>query len=548
MGKIKIRNKQTGEIKEIDESEMGNYGLGGQTAPITPANNTETQVQNITGRSLLDHQRALQAARAAGDTTAAKQIQADFDTEFNYQKTFNKTAQEDATDKQIKLAEMIIKELEDNYFRELEEGKISHLAYAKEGLGGRLGGTFKDIERQISPKKQGKQDDPFASASGTEQLNTYKRLLESSGARFAKAGGDAANVALMEQILQRRGFGMETDTPEEAFALFRTARAKFGLEPNERLQKLEESYKSGSFDVKKESQPETMPTSNEDNLLNLLSGSNVSKVLGGLGPQGISGLDIPVLGDILFPRAKEVREKIREDQPVNLDEVAGAGGEYARNVGYGLGGILPMAIGGFSSGATTPGATPEERLQAGVTEGAIGGVLGRISKFLGGAKNVFTGKNVSQAAGFRGDIATKTTHKFSTNNLVKAAEDYVKNDPAAKRLWETTIKPSFETGQLTADELVKRIGIWGNKAFTLSGKQGKPAAAGLYAELSRAGRKLLEEVPELAKAHQQFAKATGLHEGVSGTLKKLIFPSAVGAGVGIPMSFALSRVFGQGKD
>jgi hypothetical protein len=96
-----IRNKKTGEMMEVPDTQLQTYGIQ-PTAPTmptapsladdTPAVETDAvqapppPMKTITGRTLDQHTKALQRARAAGDKAAIKQIEGDFDTEYTYQK------------------------------------------------------------------------------------------------------------------------------------------------------------------------------------------------------------------------------------------------------------------------------------------------------------------------------------------------------------------------------------------------------------------------------------------------------------------------------
>lgn len=502
-GTVEIRNKKTGETKIVSPNELPSYGIGYDT-----------------------YATQLKAAKEVGIETTA-----DIEPKGS---------------EKIESAKTAIDLLESIYLG--GEGEQS-LAFGQTGFGGRLPGAGKDLQRQFAP-------DTFPES---ERLNTYKRTLESIRPQLAKAAGDAGNIALREQIMAGKGLPDEQSTPGEAIALLKAMRGKFGLEDSERLstfekERLPESSGSpGSKQIPRENATENLvignrpptPTQPTNILSNILKGGAREQM-----QQKYTGNP---LSSILAPRNTAIAQQTAAGQQVSGDERIGAGGETIANIlpflaGGPVGAAGRMAIGGGVRGLTTPGATSQERLASGGKSALLEGLLGAGASTIGKGIGVFTGKNLTKAAAARETLVKGTTQKFSTNKLVNVAEDYVKNDPAAKRLWENTLKSSLSKGGLTADELTKRIGIWGRNAFTLSGKQGKPASAGLYGTLSRAGRSLLKEAPELAKAHQRFAKATGRKNAVSGTLKKLIFPSAIGAGVGIPLSIALSKLLGQSRD
>lgn len=145
MAKIKIRNSQTGEIREIEDTQLGQFGitppqaqqpqqqpqdvqsivdmLVGQAAQgmqskgmnvptpqpqnpladmgvIPPTQPTENPQQKyITGYSLQEHMDALNQARAAGDKAAIKTITEDYNREYAYQKEMVKPPVKTAKEK-----------------------------------------------------------------------------------------------------------------------------------------------------------------------------------------------------------------------------------------------------------------------------------------------------------------------------------------------------------------------------------------------------------------------------------------------------------------
>jgi len=126
----KIRNKITGEIKEVLDTELSSYGLSSSsvnlksnTPPIStiPGNTgmpvedaieeESTQPKSITGHTIEEHAQALSKAKAAGDTTAIKQITDDYNREYAYQKdtgSIEKKAKETAKEQDAKKAKELI--------------------------------------------------------------------------------------------------------------------------------------------------------------------------------------------------------------------------------------------------------------------------------------------------------------------------------------------------------------------------------------------------------------------------------------------------------
>lgn len=96
MAKIKIKNQQTGEIKEIDDSQMSQFGLSPQGA--TPVSKSTDGQKTITGHTIEEHAQALSNAKSAGDTAMVKQITDDYDREYKYQLDFAKKPDEETAD------------------------------------------------------------------------------------------------------------------------------------------------------------------------------------------------------------------------------------------------------------------------------------------------------------------------------------------------------------------------------------------------------------------------------------------------------------------
>lgn len=93
-----LKNKKTGEVIQVEDNEVGKYGITAQAQPAQAAQTslvsqpTEPVAQNVTGHSLLEHTQALEKAQAAGDTDAVKSIKDNYDREFQYQQTYGEAS------------------------------------------------------------------------------------------------------------------------------------------------------------------------------------------------------------------------------------------------------------------------------------------------------------------------------------------------------------------------------------------------------------------------------------------------------------------------
>lgn len=260
-GKIEIKDNQTNRTFWIGQDELSAYGIP-QADYDARKLQYEQQVAAYgqTGKVATPEEASIIAGAQAQGITAPK------------------TKEQEQEGKNI----ATINNLEDLFFG--KEGEES-LAFGTAGLGGRLPGTLKNIERAVSPGEVG---------SATERLNTYVRTLESIRPQLAKMAGDAGNIALAEQIQAGKGLPQSTDTPSEAIEIMQATRAKFGLEPSERLERLKEEIKG------------------EDKGL-----SKKPPTLGGVAVGAVKGV-----GEFLFGETLNLVKDIR--QSVGMDKKLGA--------------------------------------------------------------------------------------------------------------------------------------------------------------------------------------------------------------------------------
>ena len=160
---VKLKDGRTGTIeeKDFDAAYMSKVFAENTTqqtqSTMQPAEPTETKY--ITGRSLEEHQQALQAARSAGDTTSAKQIQTDYDTELDYQKEFGtvkQTGEEKEKVGKYKAIENFVNTLEERYEKggagNTNLGALTRLLGIKSSLGAKSGFNA-ELERYEAEKK-----------------------------------------------------------------------------------------------------------------------------------------------------------------------------------------------------------------------------------------------------------------------------------------------------------------------------------------------------------------------------------------------------------
>ena len=500
---LKIKNKRTGEIKEISPIDAQNYGL-----------NPKDALDRLVAQTQLEE--AAKGKPVGLSEAEAKNIRKEESTEN------------------------ILTTLENLYFK---GGQTTGLAYA-------------DPNDPVLGREKGRVESIKASRGQNPQLNTYKRILESKRALLARAAGDVGNFNIVEQLLAGRGLPDEYSTPEEAFALFRESRNALQAGKSDRLTKIEGNYQKQLQGTRTENAGITYTPAGQ-NLPPQQPTAPVSQQNGqrGEGVLGMLGINIPgindrptglrepnILGDILSPRAADIQRKTIRGENVGLEERVGAGGELARNVSYATGNPLLMGLGGAVGGATTPGASIGERAKSAAYEGAFGLGAGALGKVLKGTAGIISGGNKAKAVATRTKITNQLTKDLPTEKLQVEAVRIAQNLPATASKAEQEL--STLTSKIKPTDLVEKIDFWG-QAFKQSGELKDTASAKLYGALQRTAKKILkEEAPEILKAHQVLQKAAARRGLVTGALKKVIFPTAVGAGVGIPISIALQRILG----
>jgi hypothetical protein len=151
-----IRNKRTGETMEVPDGQLQSYGISSpqptmqdDSSAISSPDTTQSQTPSnyITGYSLDQHQQALKKAQAAGDGAAVKQINADFEREYKYQK-------EIAIPQQVDLAKQN-KEKADkatDYGDAVKNLDLFEKNYKEAGLKGNLVAGFLPSNTGLSPE------------------------------------------------------------------------------------------------------------------------------------------------------------------------------------------------------------------------------------------------------------------------------------------------------------------------------------------------------------------------------------------------------------
>ena len=452
MGRRKVKDNQTGEIFEIDESEAGNFGL---SAPVTQPQLQQTsqeQARYITGHSLEEHQQALQGARSAGNKNAVKQIETDYDTEFQYQKEAGGVTKDAAT-----LRKEFAKETKDSNFRLAQDAYKRTKEVPNTGAGD-LSLIYSYIKAldPTSVVREGEINISKATGSVPENLLTaYQRVKEGkllAKQQRAEYKGEIArfyNEKVKEQQ-QRNAFysGLATDMQ---------------LDPQKIIGDV------GNIQL---AEIPNIPQQTQNQRLS--------------GPLGfIQGLATGA-SDFLIPETKKRVSEFTQNPSALLSLLNPAGSPGISNP------ITQESVKNIPS-----------LLELGVLRGAGGLVKGAISK-VGG---IFPKKGATAAA-------AKVAGELDTKPIVKAGEEYVKHNPLAKDLWNT-IKPSIGQKTHTSDVLAKMFDVW-KGAYSKTGDVRTTAEAQLYNKLYGAGRSVIEkQAPAVSKEISKLKFLHGFPEKIS---------------------------------
>jgi hypothetical protein len=228
MAKAWSRSQQ--RVIDVPDEQLQQLQTGLQQVQTAPSQQLDSLVggaDTLTGKTIKQHSIALQKAQQAKDTASIKVIKDNLDREFKYQQTFVQPAQYKAAAKAETLRKEAKKEapdpatlsvidvMEKQFFG---EGGDKTLAFGRAGPGGRAFGGLKRLQSKLLP---GSED--------AERIRLYDATVQSSLARLAKAGGDAANIAVMEQLMQQKKLPTFGDTPKEAVKKMQAAREALRL-------------------------------------------------------------------------------------------------------------------------------------------------------------------------------------------------------------------------------------------------------------------------------------------------------------------------------
>lgn len=252
---------------------------------------------------------------------------------------------------------------------------------------------------------------------------------------------------------------------------------------------------------------------------------------GGLasGPQGFDVMNSPI-GQLLSPRVSQTYQDLQQNKPVSPDQALGAAGEYGANLlTGGVGKLIPRLAGaGVLHGATTPGASAQDRTMLGAGEGLAGGLLGLLGVGAGRGKDILSGSAKNLAAETRNKIAEESKITLPVKQLIDEGNRIASNLPATAAKWEQEIAGLAKDAKPI--DLIEKIDFWG-QAFKASGELKDTASAKLYGALQRKAKEILKEkAPEVFKAHEKLRQEAAL-KNIPNKLKSGLFYGGAATGL-----------------
>lgn len=139
---------------------------------------------------------------------------------------------------------------------------------------------------------------------------------------------------------------------------------------------------------------------------------------------------------------------------------------------------------------------------------ALPGMASGVKDLLTNIPKSFNKQAIAEARSAAANLVDK---KVSTQKFLEVGDKFVTQDPTAKKLWETQLRPALEgVKELSIPDLLEQTKVW-NDAYTSAGKVGKTALAGINDALARAAKQVIrDEAPEVAKQTAKLAKLYGM--------------------------------------
>jgi hypothetical protein len=511
MAKIKIRNSQTGEIREIEDTQLGQFGitppqaqqpqqqpqdvqsivdmLVGQAAQgmqskgmnvptpqpqpqnpladmgvIPPTQPTENPQQKyITGYSLQEHMDALNQARAAGDKAAIKTITEDYNREYTYQKDIasveSDRLKEVANKKKTasSLRKEFSKETNSVGFLNAQKSYDTAIKAPKTGAGDLtiIYSYIKSLD-PTSVVREGEINLTKAAESVPNNILTaYQRAKEGKVMSDELRGEMIDNLAMM--------YNERAEKQKELNALYSGLAVDQGVEPNDIIGKVGEIK---TLKLKNQNKINKEPESREELLGNMLFGFGKSIAQ----PFVTTGKNISAAGQLLTGMGvskvnPELGQKILEKDILGSQETF-------RKASEDKGGLIKE-----QAGASLELASPK---LLGIAGSKLSPILSKI---------------IPNTKAFK--AAVKATPNLKTDKLIKAGEQFVADNPNAIEQWNI-MKPTINNTMKTEDLLRKMFDVWSG-SFTKGGDIKSTAEGQLFGKLYKTGREIIKkQAPEVS--------------------------------------------------
>ena len=338
--------------------------------------------------------------------------------------------------------EQTVSTLENLFFG---EGDQESLAFANEGLGGRIPGVVESAKRAIAPGPPG---------SATERLNTYIRTLKSMRPQLAKAAGDSGNIAFAEQLQAGEGLPQATDTPTEAIDIMQATRQKFRLPPSKELEQLKQQIISEEeTSAKKQGKPlsEKVVNLGESALQGLRRFfTGTENVIRDVVQTPLAGARTAAANELLATGEQLMNQAGREQDPQRKQQmIADAQEIFAR-------------VSSEAEGAASEFSKDVERNP--LSRGAqVGLELGSAYDIAGGAKGIKTILRGGAKVG--GKVLSPVTRFFKPRLGKEVLGEGLKKSASGTGTRDAIIKTAQETGKkVNANPIFSNINKWAKEA------------------------------------------------------------------------------------
>jgi hypothetical protein len=368
---ITIRNKKTGEIRQVEENELGNYIGGGQQQIGGGA-----QGINPDMASQMIQQYLMKGMAGAGSTAGGRYL-----TQAQTLKDlFGMSETAEQTNKKMSKVQgqEVLKMFEDQYFF----NPRGPLSYATSGVGGRASGFQEEVLAKIS-------------ADYNPELAAYMASLESSRPLFAKAAGDVGNMSASEQENAIKSIPKGRNSYEEAKLFFNMMRKRMGLPERDFDSEIATAGINQTTRGNGEIIPIKIKGAKTTNTGGMEQGAEEGEIVSEGGPKKIKKLPYKLLGGLLGGLAGSVF----------LGPGTLVGGSIGAGIGTGLGSLLERASDKGTSPGNIYGGAGEDIMSAG--KAGIGTFL--LGKLLSPFKTAHGGIDKLRSSGIAGKSASGQT-------------------------------------------------------------------------------------------------------------------------------------------